>query len=95
MYETGLKHGTITASIDNKNYEITSLRIDKRTDGRHAEVKFIDDWLKDAQRRDFSFNSIYADIKWKLFDPFDGKKDLKNGKINFIEMLIYVFRKIF
>ncbi len=84
FYETGLKHGTITASIDNKNYEITSLRIDKRTDGRHAEVKFIDDWLKDAQRRDFSFNSIYADINGNLFDPFDGKKDLKNGKINFI-----------
>ncbi len=84
FYETGLKHGTITASIDNKNYEITSLRIDKRTDGRHAEVKFIDDWLKDAQRRDFSFNSIYADINGNLFDPFDGKKDLTNGKINFI-----------
>ena len=84
FYETGLKHGTITASIDNKNYEITSLRIDKRTDGRHAEVKFIDDWLIDAQRRDFSFNSIYADINGNLFDPFDGKKDLKNGKINFI-----------
>ena len=84
MYETGIKHGTITAIIGNHKFEITSLRKDLNTDGRHAEVSFSKDWYEDASRRDFTINSIYADINGNLFDPFDGKEDLENGKINFI-----------
>ena len=84
FYETGINHGTITALIDNKKFEITSLRKDVLTDGRHAKVEFSNDWYEDASRRDFTLNSIYADIDGNLFDPFDGKKDLENGKIKFI-----------
>ena len=61
FYETGIKHGTITALIDNYKFEITSLREDVSTDGRHAQVKFSQDWKKDASRRDFTINAIYAD----------------------------------
>jgi len=84
FYETGIDHGTITAVIENEKYEITSLRSDVVTDGRHAKVEFTNDWLKDAQRRDFTFNTIYSDINGNLFDPFDGKKDLENGKVKFV-----------
>jgi poly(A) polymerase len=83
-YETGIEHGTITAIIDNNKYEITSLRKDISTDGRHAKVEFSLDWKEDAARRDFSINSIYADKDGNLFDPYNGKKDLENGNINFI-----------
>ena len=83
-YETGIEHGTITAIIDEYKYEITSLRKDVSTDGRHAEVEFSLDWKEDASRRDFTINSIYADGDGNLFDPFNGKKDLEEGHINFI-----------
>ena len=83
-YETGIEHGTITAIIDEYKYEITSLRKDVSTDGRHAEVEFSLDWKEDASRRDFTINSIYADGDGNLFDPFNGKKDLEEGYINFI-----------
>ncbi len=83
-YETGIEHGTITATIDEYKYEITSLRKDVSTDGRHAEVEFSLDWKEDASRRDFTINSIYADGDGNLFDPFNGKKDLEEGYINFI-----------
>ena len=83
-YESGILHGTVTAIINKHKFEITSLRQDVDTDGRHAEVEFSKNWKEDASRRDFTFNSIYADIDGNLFDPFDGKKDLENGKINFI-----------
>ena len=83
-YETGFEHGTITAIIDEYKYEITSLRKDVTTDGRHANVEFSLNWKEDAARRDFSINSIYSDKEGNLFDPYDGKKDLENGTINFI-----------
>ncbi len=83
-YETGIKHGTITAIIDDKKFEITSLREDVFTDGRHAQVKFSKDWSKDASRRDFTINSIYSDREGNIFDPFNGKEDLEKGNINFI-----------
>ncbi len=83
-YETGIEHGTITAIIDDYRYEITSLRKDISTDGRHAKVEFSSDWKEDAARRDFSINSIYSDKDGNLFDPYNGKKDLESGKINFI-----------
>tara|TARA_Y100000741_G_C18225779_1_gene547733 strand:+ start:53 stop:1327 length:1275 start_codon:yes stop_codon:yes gene_type:complete len=83
-YESGIEHGTITALINNDKFEITSLRKDVDTDGRHAKVEFSENWKEDACRRDFTINSIYADIDGNLFDPYDGKKDLVNGKIDFI-----------
>ncbi len=83
-YKTGIEHGTITAVIDNNRFEITSLREDISTDGRHAKVKFSKNWKEDAKRRDFTINSIYADQEGNLFDPFDGMSDLGIGLIKFI-----------
>jgi len=84
FHETGVEHGTITARINRQKFEITSLREDISTDGRHAKVKFSDNWHQDASRRDFTFNSIYADLNGNLFDPFNGKKDLEIGEVKFI-----------
>ncbi len=84
FYESGIDHGTITAKIDNNKFEITTLRKDILTDGRHAQVKFSNDWYEDASRRDFTFNAIYSDIHGNLYDPFDGKKDLEYGIVKFI-----------
>jgi poly(A) polymerase len=83
-YETGIEHGTITAIIDDHKFEITSLRKDVVTDGRHAKVDYSSNWKEDAARRDFSINSIYSDNEGNLFDPHNGKKDLENGHIKFI-----------
>ena len=83
-FESGIEHGTITAIEDNYRFEITTLRKDVITDGRHAKVEFSKDWKEDASRRDFTINSIYSDKDGNLFDPFNGKKDLENGIINFI-----------
>ena len=84
FYETGIEHGTITAIIGDHKYEITSLRKDMISDGRHAKVEFSLDWKEDAARRDFSINSIYSDKEGNLFDPHDGKKDLEDGSVKFI-----------
>ena len=83
-YESGIEHGTITAMIGEYKFEITTLRKDVLTDGRHAKVEFSKNWKEDASRRDFTINSIYSDKDGNLFDPYDGKKDLENGIINFI-----------
>tara|TARA_B100000029_G_scaffold418233_1_gene423188 strand:- start:577 stop:1851 length:1275 start_codon:yes stop_codon:yes gene_type:complete len=83
-FDTGIEHGTITAVLDDNNFEITSLRKDILTDGRHAKVEFSDSWTDDSARRDFTINAIYADIHGNLFDPHDGKKDLEKGVIKFI-----------
>ena len=82
--ESGIKHGTITALIDNCKFEITSLREDVSSDGRHAEVNYTKDWKKDAERRDFTINSIYSDYDGNIFDPYNGIEDIKKGIINFI-----------
>ena len=84
FYESGIEHGTITSIIDGYKFEITSLREDIFTDGRHAKVKFSKDWKKDAARRDFTINSIYADLDGNLFDPYNGKKDIEIGQVRFI-----------
>ena len=83
-YETGKDHGTITAVLNELKFEITSLRKDVLTDGRHAKVKFSKDWKEDAARRDFTINSIYSDSEGNLFDPYNGKNDLETGNIKFI-----------
>ncbi len=82
--DTGISHGTVTAIIHGKKFEITTLRSDISTDGRHAEVKFTKDWSEDALRRDFTINSIYSDLEGRIFDPCNGLKDLKKGLVKFI-----------
>ena len=84
FFEIGISHGTIIAVIDSYKFEITSLRKDLITDGRHAKVAFTTDWKEDASRRDFTINAIFSDIHGNLYDPFNGKKDLEIGKIKFI-----------
>ena len=82
--ETGITHGTITVLINDFKFEITSLRKDLSTDGRHAKVEFTSNWEQDAQRRDFTINAIYSDISGEVYDPLNGTEDLKNGIIKFI-----------
>ena len=82
---TGLKHGTITAIRDGDNVEITTLRRDVATDGRHAEVAFSHDWMEDAARRDFTINALYADpLTLEVFDWFGGLNDLHARRVRFI-----------
>lgn len=81
---TGLQHGTVTAVVDSKPFEITTLRIDRKTDGRHAEVRYTDDWKKDAERRDFTINAMSATIDGDVFDPFGGLDHLRTGKVIFV-----------
>jgi poly(A) polymerase len=83
-FDSGLKHGTITAVFDKTSYEITTLRHDKECNGRHAEVEYTNDWKLDASRRDFTFNGLYLDEKGKIYDYFGGISDLKNGILRFI-----------
>ena len=66
-YKTGIEHGTITAEINGEKFEITSLRQDVFTDGRHAKVKFSTNWKDDSLRRDFTINSIYSDVDGNIF----------------------------
>ncbi len=81
---TGLKHGTVTAVMNGEMFEITTLRRDITTDGRHATVDFTNDWHADATRRDFTINCIYCDEDGTLFDPLNGIEDLKAGNIRFV-----------
>ena len=78
IIDTGLDHGTITI-LGKKKYEITTLRKDVKTDGRHAIVDYTDDWQEDSNRRDFTFNAIYLKKNGKVFDPQSGVSDLKKA----------------
>jgi poly(A) polymerase len=82
--DVGIKHGTISVFTDEVTYEITTLRTDDETDGRHAEVSFTDDYRKDAERRDFTFNAMYANLNGQVYDPFHGIYDLSHGIVRFI-----------
>ncbi|MBI2740801.1 MAG: CCA tRNA nucleotidyltransferase [Rhodospirillales bacterium] len=81
---TGLKHGTVTAIVKSRPFEITTLRRDVETDGRRAVVAFTDDWRTDAERRDFTFNALYAEPDGTIHDYFDGRTDLLAGRVRFI-----------
>jgi poly(A) polymerase len=81
---TGIKYGTITALINKKSFEITTLRSDKNCDGRFADVKFVTSYKEDAKRRDFTINSLSLDKNGQIFDYFSGISDLKKGIIKFI-----------
>ena len=81
----GIAHGTVVAHINGKNFEITTLRRDEKTDGRHAEVVFTDDWVQDARRRDFTINALYADRDGSIYDPLgQGLADIENRIVRFI-----------
>jgi poly(A) polymerase len=81
---TGLAHGTVTAVADGRGFEITTLRRDVETDGRHAVVAFTQDWQLDASRRDFTINAMSMARDGSVFDYFDGIADLQAGRIRFV-----------
>ncbi|KAJ8723866.1 hypothetical protein PYW07_007846 [Mythimna separata] len=81
----GEKHGTITARINDKeSFEVTTLRIDIVTDGRHAEVEFTTDWKLDANRRDLTINSMFLGFDGSIYDYFFGYEDLLKRRIVFV-----------
>ncbi|XP_071869514.1 CCA tRNA nucleotidyltransferase 1, mitochondrial isoform X1 [Bombus fervidus] len=81
----GEKHGTITSRINDKeNFEVTTLRIDTHTDGRHAKVKFTKDWKLDALRRDLTINSMFLDFEGRIYDYFFGYDDLQERRVVFV-----------
>jgi len=84
VFETGLAHGTITAVLDHQPVEVTSLRRDIVTDGRHAEVAWTTDWREDAARRDFTINAMSLAPDGSLFDYFDGRADLAAKRVRFV-----------
>jgi poly(A) polymerase len=82
---TGIEHGTVTALVAGKTFEITTLRKDLATDGRHATVAFTDDWHEDAMRRDFTMNALYLDADGAIFDPTgQGVADARAGNVVFV-----------
>jgi poly(A) polymerase len=81
---TGLDHGTVTAIAGTHAFEITSLRRDVETDGRHAVIAFTDDWAEDAARRDFTINALYAEADGQIHDYATGVEDLIAGKVRFM-----------
>src|ERR1700760_241401 len=84
VIETGIDHGTVTAVAGSHAFEITSLRRDVETDGRHAVVQFTDDWAEDAARRDFTINAMYASADGEIFDYATGVEDLIAGRVRFM-----------
>ncbi|CAA7626784.1 tRNA nucleotidyltransferase/poly(A) polymerase [Magnetospirillum sp. SS-4] len=81
---TGMDHGTVTAVIGKAHFEITTLRVDVESFGRHARIEYTDNWLVDASRRDFTMNALSADPEGHIFDPFDGLADLGAGRVRFV-----------
>jgi len=84
VFETGLAHGTLTAVLDRVPVEVTALRRDVLTDGRHALVAWTTDWREDAARRDFTINAMSLAPDGALFDYFGGRGDLAAGKVRFV-----------
>ncbi len=81
---TGIDHGTVTVVAAGVPFEVTTLRRDVETFGRHARIAFTEDWEEDACRRDFTLNALYADRDGRLFDPLGGLADLVAGRVRFI-----------
>jgi len=82
--EIGRAFGTIVAKVNGTPFEITTLRRDIETDGRHAVVGFTKSWAVDAKRRDFTINALYADVKGKIYDYTGGLEDLKKRHVRFV-----------
>lgn len=83
-YPTGIDHGTVTLRLDDVSVEVTTLRRDVETNGRHAQVQFGTDWRADAARRDFTLNALYCGADGTLFDPLGGAGDAINARVRFI-----------
>ncbi|MHA6731904.1 CCA tRNA nucleotidyltransferase [Devosia sp. A369] len=83
-YPTGIDHGTVTLKLGETLAEVTTLRRDVETDGRHAVVAFGTDWVEDAGRRDFTLNALYCAADGTLYDPLGGVEDARNGVVRFI-----------
>jgi poly(A) polymerase len=81
---TGHEHGTVTVVARHTPFEITTLRRDIETFGRHARVTFTTDWAEDAQRRDFTMNALYCDADGTVHDPLGGYRDLRARRVRFI-----------
>lgn len=81
---TGIEHGTVTLVIDGEGFEVTTLRRDVETNGRHAQVAFGTDWQTDAERRDLTINALYADEKGEIIDLIDGLPDVETRTVRFI-----------
>ena len=81
---TGIRFGTVTVLVDGAPYEVTTLRRDVTSDGRWAEVSFGNDWLEDAQRRDFTINALYCDARGQVYDPLQGYDDVLARRVRFI-----------
>jgi poly(A) polymerase len=81
---TGLAHGTITAVVARRHFEITTLRVDVKSHGRHADVAFTDNWQEDAARRDFTMNALTCTPEGDLYDPYGGIADLEAGLVRFV-----------
>jgi poly(A) polymerase len=81
---TGIEHGTVTAVVDGRPFEITTLRRDVETFGRRAKVAFTDDWQEDAARRDFTMNAMFLSSDGRVYDAFGGLDDLKAGRVRFV-----------
>ncbi|MDP2621280.1 MAG: CCA tRNA nucleotidyltransferase [Hyphomicrobiales bacterium] len=81
---TGIDHGTVTVIAHGRPFEVTTLRLDLETYGRHALVVFTDDWKEDARRRDFTINALYADAEGRVFDPLGGYRDIAARRVRFI-----------
>ena len=84
VFETGLAHGTVTAVWEHQPIEVTALRRDVVTDGRHAEVAWTTDWREDAARRDFTINAMSLGADGVLHDYFAGREDLARGLVRFV-----------
>ena len=81
---TGIEHGTVTLVIDGEGFEVTTLRRDVETNGRHAQVAFGTDWQTDAERRDLTINALYADENGEIIDLINGLPDIETGTVRFI-----------
>jgi len=81
---TGIDHGTVTVIANGLPFEVTTLRRDVETFGRHAKIAYTTSWEEDAKRRDFTLNALYADRDGKVFDPLGGYDDLAAGRVRFI-----------
>lgn len=85
VFPTGIDHGTVTAVVNKQHFEITTLRKDVETDGRRAVVAFTKDWQADAQRRDFTMNTLLAGADGRIYDPTgEGIRDLEKGRVRFV-----------
>lgn len=81
---TGIEHGTVTVVVSGASFEVTTLRQDIETNGRHAVVRFGTDWTEDAKRRDLTINALYCDRNGRIFDFVDGFGDIRSGVVRFI-----------